>query len=263
MPLLAPVTSAVRPVWSGMSCAVHFAIRLRVRQACGDSATALASLGRVAAGGAPTVSAMTRVIATGLAVCFALAASPAQAGVVTASRQRATALLRMPYADFLGNAVAAERPFDWSTDGCSRTPPSWAIEFDGPCRQHDFGYRNFGHGLAARPQRADAPLDRRPAAERAAAGLRRALRPRGALRLSCTSAPDVGRGAHLQRLGRVTGGSARQRASTITTPSSESRLRGSPKIMCRMPFVIDTMIAAPAPHQNESIEKSGTIHAVR
>jgi Prokaryotic phospholipase A2 len=90
---------------------------------------------------------MTRLIAAGLAVSIALGASPAQAGGLTASRQRATDLLRMPYAVFLGSMAAAEGPFDWSTDGCSRTPPSWAIEFDGPCRQHDFGYRNFGRGL--------------------------------------------------------------------------------------------------------------------
>lgn len=40
--------------------------------------------------------------------------------------------------------------FDWTDDGCS---PSWVPEeiyrslFDGPCKQHDFGYRNFGNGL--------------------------------------------------------------------------------------------------------------------
>jgi len=40
--------------------------------------------------------------------------------------------------------------FNWTDDGCS---PSWVPEelyrnlFDGPCKQHDFGYRNFGNGL--------------------------------------------------------------------------------------------------------------------
>jgi hypothetical protein len=37
--------------------------------------------------------------------------------------------------------------FDWTTDGCSWTPPYWRDIFDGPCQQHDFGYRNFGKGL--------------------------------------------------------------------------------------------------------------------
>lgn len=40
--------------------------------------------------------------------------------------------------------------FNWTDDGCS---PSWVPKpiyrnlFDGPCKQHDFGYRNFGNGL--------------------------------------------------------------------------------------------------------------------
>jgi hypothetical protein len=40
--------------------------------------------------------------------------------------------------------------FNWTDDGCS----PWFIPkaiyrnmFDGPCKQHDFGYRNFGNGL--------------------------------------------------------------------------------------------------------------------
>jgi Prokaryotic phospholipase A2 len=37
--------------------------------------------------------------------------------------------------------------FDWSSDGCSVTPPSWASLFGPACQQHDFGYRNFGKGL--------------------------------------------------------------------------------------------------------------------
>jgi hypothetical protein len=39
--------------------------------------------------------------------------------------------------------------FDWTTDGCSPpTPDDWKAIFDSPCQQHDFGYRNFGKGLA-------------------------------------------------------------------------------------------------------------------
>lgn len=37
--------------------------------------------------------------------------------------------------------------FNWTTDSCSWTPKSWKAIFDGPCQQHDFGYRNFGKGL--------------------------------------------------------------------------------------------------------------------
>lgn len=38
--------------------------------------------------------------------------------------------------------------FDWTTDGCSPpTPDAWKAIFDGPCQQHDFGYRNYGKGL--------------------------------------------------------------------------------------------------------------------
>lgn len=51
----------------------------------------------------------------------------------------------------MAESALARAPFDWSTDGCSSTPPAWAAFFDAPCRQHDFGYRNLGRGLALRP----------------------------------------------------------------------------------------------------------------
>jgi hypothetical protein len=63
-------------------------------------------------------------------------------------------------ADFMGkgcvegsNGCAKPWPyngFNWTDDGCS---PSFIPKifyrnlFDGPCKQHDFGYRNFGNGL--------------------------------------------------------------------------------------------------------------------
>lgn len=38
---------------------------------------------------------------------------------------------------------------DWTSDGCSSPmPPSWRPLFKPACLQHDFGYRNYGHGLA-------------------------------------------------------------------------------------------------------------------
>jgi hypothetical protein len=73
---------------------------------------------------------------------------------------------RMTYTDFLArkqdyvingcetpNNPGCTKPapynaFDWTTDGCSWTPDTWKTIFDGPCQQHDFGYRNFGKGLA-------------------------------------------------------------------------------------------------------------------
>jgi Prokaryotic phospholipase A2 len=63
-------------------------------------------------------------------------------------------------ADFMGEgctygAGGCRKPwpyneFDWTDNGCS---PSFVPKFiyrnlfDGPCQQHDFGYRNFGNGL--------------------------------------------------------------------------------------------------------------------
>ena len=82
-----------------------------------------------------------------LATATAVAAPPASAassGLLAQARR----LVAMPYDAFLVvKATAPVAPFDWSTDGCSRTPPEWAALFDGPCQQHDFGYRNFGNGL--------------------------------------------------------------------------------------------------------------------
>ena len=43
-----------------------------------------------------------------------------------------------------------------------RYPADVGGVFDGPCQQHDFGYRNLGHGLRLRPtQAARAWVDKR------------------------------------------------------------------------------------------------------
>ncbi len=86
-----------------------------------------------------------------LLLALALAA-PAAAD--TALRQRATHLVATDHHAFLLVKATAEPPFDWSTDGCTSTPASWALTFDGPCQQHDFGYRNLGRGLRLRPTNA-------------------------------------------------------------------------------------------------------------
>lgn len=71
----------------------------------------------------------------------------APAAAHPALRERARQLVAMDHHAFLAVKATAEPPFDWSTDGCTSTPASWAVTFDGPCQQHDFGYRNLGHGL--------------------------------------------------------------------------------------------------------------------
>ncbi|MDX6729469.1 MAG: hypothetical protein QOK49_4274 [Baekduia sp.] len=52
------------------------------------------------------------------------------------------------------NKPAPYDSFDWTTDGCSQTPDTWKAVFDGPCQQHDFGYRNFHNGLRLQPTEA-------------------------------------------------------------------------------------------------------------
>lgn len=102
-------------------------------------------------------------------ICVSLALLGAIAGPAaadTALRTRATDLIAMDHHAFLLVSAQAPPPFDWSTDGCTSTPPSWAVTFDGPCRQHDFGYRNLGHGLRLKPTEGTrAWVDRRFLAE--------------------------------------------------------------------------------------------------
>ncbi len=42
--------------------------------------------------------------------------------------------------------------FDWADNGCSApfdpVTEHWQAVFDRSCTRHDFGYRNFGHGLS-------------------------------------------------------------------------------------------------------------------
>jgi len=43
-------------------------------------------------------------------------------------------------------------PFDWSSDGCSISPDHpMGFDFTAACWRHDFGYRNFLHGLRLDP----------------------------------------------------------------------------------------------------------------
>jgi hypothetical protein len=45
---------------------------------------------------------------------------------------------------------AMDSRFDWNDNGCSAPDivQGWSDFFDRSCQRHDFGYRNFGHGLA-------------------------------------------------------------------------------------------------------------------
>lgn len=95
---------------------------------------------------------MLRFLPLALILVLLGAAPPASAA--TALERRAVHLGAVDYHAFLAAKAAAPPPFDWSTDGCTKTPPAWAQTFDGPCEQHDFGYRNLGHGLRLRPTEA-------------------------------------------------------------------------------------------------------------
>lgn len=89
-----------------------------------------------------------------LFAALVLAGSPVgapRAHALTPLASEATRLVRIDHHSFLAEKALAPPPFDWSTDGCSSTPASWAVFFDAPCQQHDFAYRNLGRGLALRP----------------------------------------------------------------------------------------------------------------
>jgi Prokaryotic phospholipase A2 len=64
-------------------------------------------------------------------------------------KTRAIGVVSVSYGEFMTikRSPARDKVFDWSTDGCSWTPPPWNWEHRAACEQHDFGYRNFGNGL--------------------------------------------------------------------------------------------------------------------
>ena len=84
------------------------------------------------------------------AATVAAAITVAGEGERAALEYEATRLVALPYWAFERAAGRRDGPFDWSTDGCSRTPEVLAARFAGPCRQHDFAYRNLGRGLGLR-----------------------------------------------------------------------------------------------------------------
>lgn len=105
----------------------------------------------------------TRLTTITTVLALATAAAPAPVRAATPSpAAEALRLMTIDHHAFLRVKASAPPPFDWSTDGCTLTPPAWRVLFDGACQQHDFGYRNLGHGLALRPTAATrAWVDRR------------------------------------------------------------------------------------------------------
>lgn len=81
-----------------------------------------------------------------LLTCALLAGAP-PAEASTLLERQAVHLVAIDYHAFLLVKAKAPPPFDWSTDGCTKTPRAWALTFSEPCEQHDFGYRNLGRGL--------------------------------------------------------------------------------------------------------------------
>lgn len=81
-----------------------------------------------------------------------LAAVTAPAAVAADNRSQADSIMQLSYRDFANLKNRGDRPgqFNWTDDGCSGP---WGIKvvyrdlFNGPCQQHDFGYRNYGKGL--------------------------------------------------------------------------------------------------------------------
>lgn len=115
------------------------------------------------------------IVASGLVLASAPAEAQASLQEQRALHSRAEAIMTMSYTRFMevkrsmevkGKAKRGlDEKFNWVDDGCS---PSWAPAwlyrnlFEEQCKQHDFGYRNFGSGLAlGRNEDTRAWIDRR------------------------------------------------------------------------------------------------------
>ena len=86
-------------------------------------------------------------MACGTFVSEAAAQIPPPPGHVSL-RQEAISIMELTYKQFgWMRSHDPIGPFNWTSDGCSWTPPDWAQLFRPACRLHDFGYRNFGNGL--------------------------------------------------------------------------------------------------------------------
>jgi len=83
------------------------------------------------------------------------------------ARARADAEMTVALAAFVEHRGQRPAPFDWSSDGCSKSPDRpFGFDFTAACWRHDFGYRNFLHGLRLDPTRTrKAAIDARLAAD--------------------------------------------------------------------------------------------------
>jgi hypothetical protein len=63
-------------------------------------------------------------------------------------KEEAVRIMQLSYPDFLDLKKSKPAPFNWHDNGCSAYGQLgvFTLVFDGPCQQHDFGYRNFGRG---------------------------------------------------------------------------------------------------------------------
>lgn len=88
---------------------------------------------------------LTAAAGVGLLVACAAPATARE----PSSRAVADRIMQLDTTAFAALRASPARPaaYDWTTDGCTLTPPRWALRFRPACWLHDFGYRNYGRGL--------------------------------------------------------------------------------------------------------------------
>jgi hypothetical protein len=112
---------------------------------------------------------LSRLVLTGVAAAALLLGGPTAGAVATDSQVTQQAVTRaqlvkrakqLQFSYSLAHFIkvkktkksAVDKKFDWHDNGCSSPfgalTAHWEAVFDRSCKRHDFGYRNFGHGLA-------------------------------------------------------------------------------------------------------------------
>jgi hypothetical protein len=105
------------------------------------------------------------LFAAALASLALTAASPTAPALADPPlKTQAIGIMSVSYGEFMRlKASQGRNPrFDWASDGCSgpwwwASPPALLAArwmHTAPCEQHDFGHRNFGHGLRLEPTEA-------------------------------------------------------------------------------------------------------------
>ncbi len=99
-------------------------------------------------------SACCGVLLTLISACATPGSAPGPAVDIPSTRARAVTEMAVPLAVFVEHRRNRPAPFDWSSDGCSNSPDHpMGFDFTAACWRHDFGYRNFLHGLGLDPTR--------------------------------------------------------------------------------------------------------------